>query len=84
MAEETDTKQKILGLLAEINETLDNADDISMPDEIELMIDMAEQAITRLGDVTEEITYDEDAEAIKTSFAACDKMIQELEDIKQI
>ena len=79
-----DTKQTILGLLAEINEALDNADDITNADQIDLMIDMAEQAITRLGDATEEATYDEDAEAIRRSFDACEKMTQELEDIKQI
>lgn len=79
-----DTKNRVLGLLAEINEALDNADDITNADQIDLMIDMAEQAITRLGDATEEATYDEDAEAIKRAFDACEKMTQELEDIKQI
>lgn len=81
---ETDTKQKILGLLAEINEAFEEAQDITDADQIELSIDMAEQAITRLGDATEDATNDEDAEAIKTSFDACEKMIQELEDIKEI
>ena len=80
----TNTKQKIRGLLAEINEALDYAEDISNADKIDLMIDMAEQAITRLGDATEEATYDEAADAIQQSFAACDKMIQELQDIKEI
>jgi hypothetical protein len=79
-----DTKNRVLELLAEIGELVDNADDLSNADSAELMIDMAEQAIKRLGDDTEEATYDEDAEAIKRSFEACDKMIQELQDIKEI
>lgn len=84
MATETDTKTKVLTLLAEIGELMDNAEDLSAEDSMELMIDMAEQAIRRLGDDTEEATYDEDPAPIKRAFEACDKMIQELEDIKEI
>ena len=69
--------------MAEINEAFDEQD-LSLKDHVELAIDMAEQAITRLGDATEESTYDEDAETIKCFFDACEKMRQELEDILQI
>ena len=79
-----DTKQKILALLADLNEAFDYPLDLSNADQIELSIEMAEQAITRLGDATEEAANDEDAEVIRTVFAACEKMKQELDDIKEI
>lgn len=79
-----DTKQKILGLLAEITEAFDNAQDLSNADCVELSIEMAELAVTRLGDATEEATYDETPDVIRRSFEACDKLTQELEDIKEI
>jgi hypothetical protein len=79
-----DARTRILTLLAEINEVFEECSDLTIAEQVELSIDMAEQAITRLGDATEDATSDEDAETIKRSFAACEKMTQELEDITQI
>lgn len=79
-----EARNRILALLTEINEVFEECSDLTIAEQVELSIEMAEQAITRLGDATEDATSDEDAETIKRSFDACEKMTQELEDITQI